>query len=645
MRKITFLILLLYSLKANCQNVPNYLPINGLQAWYPFSGNAYDSSGNGHNGTAYGVIGVADRFGNSNMADSFYQGTRILIPYNSSFSHDSGSLSVWINPNSLPTSSDPQYTIFGQGWGYPDLIFRNDGHLYFTSCNSTSNYPGIRSRNQISLNQWTHVVGTYVNGIFKIYINGDLDSSTILSNPPSYYSYCNSEYFIGGYRHLNSCIPNDSVQFFRGKIDDLGYWNRVLTDCEVYKIYSAQNYPSIGIVLSDTVGNGSNASFSLTDTITNATFQWQQNDGSGFVNISNNGIYSGANTKVLSINPVNITLNNYQFRCIRYNPTFSCGDTSGFGKLIIINPASIQGQSAPCAGITSQYLDSTSNGTWSQSNSAIASISSTGLLTTLSGGVDTIFYTILYHNFPVTTSKIINIKPLPSAGVIWGPSSVCLSGYVVLSNINNDPGFWLSSNNKASVSNGVVTGVAAGVDSIFYIASNICGHDTAKFKITVNPFISNILGVDTVLVGGSITLFDSTVGGVWSSLTGKSLVSNAGLVIGLTGGLDIIRYAVTDVCGIGSVDKLIYVNEGLAVKSVENANQNLKIFPNPIKNTLFLKSENVIGNVRISNTMGQIILTKSINSSSAEIDLTNFSNGLYFLNVNNSDTYKIEKVD
>jgi len=31
------------------------IPINGLIAWYPFSGNAHDSSGNGNNGTVLGA--------------------------------------------------------------------------------------------------------------------------------------------------------------------------------------------------------------------------------------------------------------------------------------------------------------------------------------------------------------------------------------------------------------------------------------------------------------------------------------------------------------------------------------------------------------------------------------------------------------
>ena len=35
----------------NLPLLPNYIPADGLIAWYPFNGNANDESGNGNNGT------------------------------------------------------------------------------------------------------------------------------------------------------------------------------------------------------------------------------------------------------------------------------------------------------------------------------------------------------------------------------------------------------------------------------------------------------------------------------------------------------------------------------------------------------------------------------------------------------------------
>ncbi|MFM7978911.1 MAG: hypothetical protein ACKPKO_06305, partial [Candidatus Fonsibacter sp.] len=53
------------------QNVPSYMPTNGLVGWWPFNGNANDESGNNHNGTVNGATLTSDRFGNVNSAYSF----------------------------------------------------------------------------------------------------------------------------------------------------------------------------------------------------------------------------------------------------------------------------------------------------------------------------------------------------------------------------------------------------------------------------------------------------------------------------------------------------------------------------------------------------------------------------------------------
>ncbi|MGD0712159.1 MAG: hypothetical protein ABR968_13380, partial [Bacteroidales bacterium] len=47
------------------------IPSTGLVAFYPFKGNADDTSGNGHNGTVHGATLTTDRFGNPNNAYYF----------------------------------------------------------------------------------------------------------------------------------------------------------------------------------------------------------------------------------------------------------------------------------------------------------------------------------------------------------------------------------------------------------------------------------------------------------------------------------------------------------------------------------------------------------------------------------------------
>ncbi len=79
------------------QNVPAYVPTNGLVGWWPFNGNANDESGNGNNGTVNGATLTTDRFGILNRAYDFDGvNDRIKIPFNNIYSNDTGSVSLWM---------------------------------------------------------------------------------------------------------------------------------------------------------------------------------------------------------------------------------------------------------------------------------------------------------------------------------------------------------------------------------------------------------------------------------------------------------------------------------------------------------------------------------------------------------------------
>jgi hypothetical protein len=60
---------------------------------------------------------------------------------------------------------------------------------------------------------------------------------------------------------------------------------------------------------------GSNTVFTITGTGTGISYQWQENNGSGFTNITG-GLYTGFNTNSLTLNGTPLTYNNYQYRCI-----------------------------------------------------------------------------------------------------------------------------------------------------------------------------------------------------------------------------------------------------------------------------------------------------------------------------------------
>ena len=104
MKSLLFVTLATLGLIASttAQNLPNYVPANGLVGWWPFNGNANDESGNNNNGTVNGPSLTTDRFGQSNAAydfdglNDFIECTDIGISGNTS-----RSVSFWAKSTSI----------------------------------------------------------------------------------------------------------------------------------------------------------------------------------------------------------------------------------------------------------------------------------------------------------------------------------------------------------------------------------------------------------------------------------------------------------------------------------------------------------------------------------------------------------------
>lgn len=78
---------------------------------------------------------------------------------------------------------------------------------------------------------------------------------------------------------------------------------------------------------------GDNVAFSVFASSAN-TYQWQVNDGGGFVNISDNGTYSGATSSTLSVTGATLAMNGYTYRAIATG-TCSPNATSGSSTLTV----------------------------------------------------------------------------------------------------------------------------------------------------------------------------------------------------------------------------------------------------------------------------------------------------------------------
>jgi uncharacterized protein (TIGR02145 family) len=234
---------------------------NGLVGYWPFCGNANDASGNNNNGTVNGATLTSDRFGNANSAYSFDGDSRIRIPYSSNYSSQTGTVCTWIYINQLPSILDDQDVLFGKSWGYPQLVLRNDGKITISLANATNNFTVLSSNSVLYVNNWYFISAKYSPSSLSISINGVLDNTT--NSTSSFYSYCNSEYFIGGFNHLNSCMPNDNVQNITSKLDDIYLYNRALTATEIQQLYTLGN-----VNYSWSPGNATTSSITVSPTQT-----------------------------------------------------------------------------------------------------------------------------------------------------------------------------------------------------------------------------------------------------------------------------------------------------------------------------------------------------------------------------------------
>jgi len=209
---------------------------NGLLAWYPFNGNANDESGNGNDGTINGASLTADRKGNSNSSYSF-DGVDDFIVMNSNnneldlFENCCLSIAAWINID----NTDKQYGIFTNS-NYNETLqqyalkVESNSKLYFLSGDGLFESNGINySTSNIDVSSWTHVVVSYDGNTLKLYLNGSLDFENEITD--DFPETPSSSAFIG-----NSWGSNNDL--FPGRIDDIGIWNRALTDAEIQALYN-----------------------------------------------------------------------------------------------------------------------------------------------------------------------------------------------------------------------------------------------------------------------------------------------------------------------------------------------------------------------------------------------------------------------
>jgi hypothetical protein len=259
------------------QNVPSYVPTNGLVGYWPFNGNANDESGNGNNGSVNGATLASDRFSNINSSYSFENpNSKISLSTISSDSISSISISGWFKKSIA--GIDAAIFAMSNGCNGADglrLFIGNDNFLYWgvekTSCIGVGVYSNLIN---YADNNWHFFVAsynksnpTYVTTDFSLWIDGvnvgisNTKSAQGINSPISNNLFSTT---IGNH--------NLSTNRFTGSLDDIAIYNRALSDQEVKQLYEGCTKETATSSSFNALMYTTNAPANLTATPTGGTF-------------------------------------------------------------------------------------------------------------------------------------------------------------------------------------------------------------------------------------------------------------------------------------------------------------------------------------------------------------------------------------
>ena len=223
--------------------IPDYVPTDGLVAYYPFNGNPNDVSGNNHHAENDGAVLVQDRFGESSAAYSFSGAERIVAPNSvSPVGSEARTINVhFVSYTELPNGNN-QYSLqglFGSGSAAGGKVISSlnidgqntnnghiprPGHIYFSSGSWNDE---AWSEESVSDSMWHMATMVYSgpNTAVQIFVDGQFQDET----EPITLDTDLSAFYIGD-------VPW-AVLFFNGIIDDVGVWDRPLNEEEILELY------------------------------------------------------------------------------------------------------------------------------------------------------------------------------------------------------------------------------------------------------------------------------------------------------------------------------------------------------------------------------------------------------------------------
>ncbi len=193
------------------------------------------------------------------------------------------------------------------------------------------------------------------------------------------------------------------------------------------------------------------------------------------------------------------------------------------------NPAPITGTTEVCIGHTTHLYDASTlpSASWSSSNTYVASVAASGVVTGNHGGTATITYTLLTSAGCYATTQV-TVDPR-----ITGPTSVCFGSSITLADAGGT-GTWTSSNTSVAtigLTTGIITtggpGMTTGTATIYYTGGTSGCSDNVVITVLALPNATMVSTSGTYCGSTTITANNSGDGTMYFQGTTSGGTSTA----------------------------------------------------------------------------------------------------------------------
>lgn len=249
--------------------VPSYVPQYGLLSYFPFNGNTNDVSANAANLTNNNAVLTADRFGTANAAYSFNGINQNLINSTPNFTFNptsSFTYSFWYNRNSTATNGVLMMNATNAAGNFIWIFQAGATNSQFGT--NKQQFAWIWAPTPSTTSVWTHIVCVYNAGTMTLYKNNVQVATATFTH--TNVTSANLPLYIG------RGVGGD---FYNGKMDDIGIWNRALTPCEINDLYNSSN-SLIGVSAGVDVSSCNNQAITLNGSGA-INYFWNQNVSNG----------------------------------------------------------------------------------------------------------------------------------------------------------------------------------------------------------------------------------------------------------------------------------------------------------------------------------------------------------------------------